>query len=58
MKTHRSERPISLTDDEVELLRAQWREQERMKVAAGDAWENWGLVFADQRGLPLDQYCL
>lgn len=58
VKTHRSERPISLMDEEVELLREQWRAQERLKAAAGEAWEDWGLVFADERGRPLDQYRL
>ncbi|MBO0704435.1 MAG: site-specific integrase, partial [Candidatus Dormibacteraeota bacterium] len=56
VKSHRSERPISLTDGEVELLKAQWRAQERERSVAGDAWEDWGLVFADPGGRPLDYY--
>ncbi|MGH7882898.1 MAG: tyrosine-type recombinase/integrase [Candidatus Dormibacteraceae bacterium] len=58
VKSHRSERPIELTDDEVRLLREQWRYQERQRAAAGKAWENWGLVFTDDAGRPIDYYRL
>ena len=35
VKSHRSERPISLTDGEVDLLKEQWRAQERERSVAG-----------------------
>jgi integrase len=57
VKSHRSERPISLVDEEVELLRRQRREQVAVRLKASE-WEDWGLVFTDERGRPLDQYRL
>jgi integrase len=57
VKSHRSERGISLVEEEVELLRRQRREQATVRLKA-ERWEDWGLVFTDDRGRPLDQYRL
>lgn len=58
VKTHRSERPISLVDEEIALLRDQCRQQAGLRLMAGEAWEDRDLVFTDNRGRPLDQYRL
>ncbi len=57
VKSHRSERPISLVDDEVALLRQQRRAQAAARLAAA-GWEDTGLVFTDGQGRPIDQYRL
>jgi integrase len=57
VKSHRSERPIALVDDEVVLLRQQRREQAAVRLAAAE-WGDNGLVFADGQGRPIDQYRL
>lgn len=58
VKSHRSERPIALVEDEMELLREQRRQQAAARLRTGEAWEDWGLVFTNERGRPLDQYQL
>ncbi|TMC10909.1 MAG: site-specific integrase, partial [Chloroflexi bacterium] len=57
VKSHRSERPIALVDDEVALLRQQRRAQAAVRLAAAD-WRDNGLVFTDGQGGPIDQYRL
>jgi integrase len=58
VKTHRSERPIALVDEEIELLREERRRQAAVRLRAGAAWDDNGLAFTDDRGRPLDQYRL
>ncbi len=58
VKSHRSERPIALVDEEIALLRDHRRRQAALRLQAGEAWEDHGLVFTDDRGRPLDQYRL
>ncbi len=57
VKSHRSERPIALVDDEVALLRQQRRVQAAVRLAAAE-WQDNGLVFTDGEGRPVDQYSL
>jgi len=57
VKSHRSERPIALVDDEVALLRQQRRAQAAARLAAAE-WEDSGLMFTDGNGRPIDQYRL
>ena len=58
VKSHRSERPISLVDEEIALLRDHRRQQAALQLRAGAVWEDRGLVFTNDRGRPLDQYRL
>jgi integrase len=57
VKSHRSERPIALVDDEMALLRQQRRAQSALRLAAKE-WQDSGLVFTDAHGRPIDQYRL
>jgi integrase len=57
VKSHRSERPISLVGDELALLRQQRRAQAAARLAAAE-WEDNGLVFTDGQGRPIDLYRL
>jgi len=58
VKSHRSERPISLVDEEIALLRDLRRHQAALRLQAGAAWQDGGLAFTDDYGRPLDQYRL
>jgi hypothetical protein len=49
VKSHRSERPIALVDDEVALLPQQRRAQAAVRLAAAE-WQDNGLVFTDGQG--------
>jgi len=50
VKSHRSEGPISLADEEIGFLRDHRRQQAALRLQAGTAWEDRGLVFTDDRG--------
>jgi integrase len=53
-KTARSRRQIPLSPVAVEALQAHGTRQKRAKLAAGPAYADGGLVFADEIGDPLD----
>lgn len=52
-KRHRSRRPIALSGDAVAVLRRHRAEQNRERLAAGAAWEDYDLVFATELGTPV-----
>jgi integrase len=52
-KTHRSERPVPLDPASVTVLRAWRKRQAEERLAAGEAWQDSGLVFTDGLGRPL-----
>jgi hypothetical protein len=59
VKSHRSERPIALVDDEVALLRQQRRAQAAKRLAAED-WQDDGLVLrsrTDRDGRSISTVC-
>lgn len=54
VKTHRSRRPISVPDALVAGIRAHRALQRRERLMAGDAWQDFDLVFTTTKGRPLD----
>jgi integrase len=52
-KTARSRRTVSLDSETVAMLKSHRARQLEERIAAGDAWEDAGLVFCDQLGAPL-----
>lgn len=52
-KTARSRRSLALGPSIVNALERQWLRQEEQRFAAGELWQNAGLVFADRIGRPL-----
>ena len=52
LKTARSMRTIALADETVQALFAHKEIVQRMREQAGDAWEEWGLVFPRVVGAP------
>jgi len=52
-KSHRSTRPVALSPDTVEILRVRRVSYLEERLAAGTAYEDSGLVFADALGRPL-----
>src|SRR6266496_886883 len=52
-KSHRSTRPVALSPDTVEILRGRRVSYLEERLAAGTAYEDNGLVFADALGRPL-----
>jgi site-specific recombinase XerD len=53
-KTRRSRRTLRLPAAAVEALTRHKMEQDRRKLAAGEAWPDHDLVFCSASGLPLD----
>lgn len=53
-KTRKSRRTIALPKRCVDALENQRRQQDRDKAAAGQRWQEHGLVFASRVGTPLD----
>jgi integrase len=52
-KTEKSRRTLALPRRCVDALREQEKQQERDQLAAGDLWQEHGLVFASRVGTPL-----
>ena len=53
-KTHRSRRPVAIPEELVTLL-LEWKPlQARLRLKAGPAWHDLGLIFTDDAGRPLD----
>ncbi|MFD3455433.1 tyrosine-type recombinase/integrase [Streptomyces sp. NPDC058691] len=52
-KSRAGRRTIGLPDPLIKLLRRHREEQERERIAAGDAWQGTGYVFAQPNGSPL-----
>jgi integrase len=52
-KTEKSRRTLALPRRCVDALREQQKQQERDQLAAGDLWQEHGLVFASRVGTPL-----
>jgi integrase len=52
-KSHRSTRPVALSPDTVEILRQRRVASLEERLAAGTAYEDKGLVFADALGRPI-----
>ncbi|MFI8186408.1 tyrosine-type recombinase/integrase [Actinacidiphila glaucinigra] len=52
-KSRAGRRTIGLPDPLIKLLRRHLEEQERERIAAGDAWQGTGYVFAQPDGSPL-----
>ncbi|MEU9843230.1 tyrosine-type recombinase/integrase [Actinomadura sp. NPDC048032] len=55
-KTRKSRRTLALPARCVEALRAHRRRQDAARKAAGNAWQEHGLVFASRVGTPLDSH--
>jgi integrase len=53
-KTERSRRSVPLSAPLVAMLRAHRADQEAERHAAGDQWQDHGLVFATELGTPVD----
>lgn len=53
-KTHRSRRSVALSPDAVEVLRRHRTRQVEERLAAGSAYTNRDLVFADPNGEPIN----
>ena len=53
-KTERSRRTLGLPQAAVQALRAWSASQARERLAAGDGWQDTGLVFTNHRGAALD----
>ncbi|SCK09206.1 Site-specific recombinase XerD [Streptomyces sp. WMMB 714] len=53
-KTRKSRRTLALPGRCVEALRVQWERQGWQRVAAGERWQEQGLVFTSEVGTPLD----
>ncbi|PWU46262.1 site-specific integrase [Micromonospora globispora] len=54
LKTRRSRRTLYLTPQLVELLRRHRARQAEERLAAGETWQDHGLVFPSEVGTPLD----
>jgi integrase len=54
LKTRRSRRTLSLTPEIIELLRRHRARQAGERLAAGEAWQDHGLIFPSEVGTPLD----
>ena len=54
LKTPRSRRTLFLTPQIVELLRRHRVRQAEDRIAVGEAWEDYGLIFPSKVGTPLD----
>ena len=52
-KTQHSRRTVWLSDLAVEALERHRGDQDAARRRASDAWQNYGLVFTNERGLPL-----
>ncbi|HUR06143.1 MAG TPA: tyrosine-type recombinase/integrase, partial [Nonomuraea sp.] len=55
-KTPKSRRTLALPQRAVDALKAQKTQQEADKKAAGERWQDHGLVFASAVGTPLDSH--
>ena len=53
-KTERSRRTLALPQSAVAALREQRKRQAGAKLAAGELWQDYGLVFTSSTGRPLD----
>lgn len=53
-KTHRSARPLPLSDLAVRALESQRLRQAKERLAAGEAWQDLGLVFANTIGTAME----
>jgi integrase len=53
-KTHRSARPIGLPQFVIDALKAHRRSQNRLRLIAGDAWQDLDLISCRPDGTPLD----
>ncbi|MEU7952962.1 tyrosine-type recombinase/integrase [Micromonospora chalcea] len=53
-KTHRSSRPLLLSALAVRALEAQRARQAKERLAAGELWSDFGLVFASTIGTPME----
>lgn len=53
-KTDRSRRSITLAPLAVDALRRHRIKQNEQRLAVGAAWQDWGLVFCNEIGAPLD----
>ena len=53
-KTEKSRRTLELPTQAAEALRAHHARQAKERLAAGQLWQDHGLVFASQAGTPLD----
>jgi integrase len=54
LKTPRSRRTLFLTPQIVELLRRHRVRQAEDRIAVGEAWQDYGLIFPSEVGTPLD----
>lgn len=52
-KTSKSRRMVSLPSEAVQALRAHKAQQDRERLAAGDGWADYGMVFTTTLGTPL-----
>jgi integrase len=53
-KTHRSARPVPVSAITVRAFRQQRTRQAKERLAAGEVWQDFGLVFASMIGTPLE----
>jgi integrase len=54
LKTRKSRRTLYLTAELIEILRRHRARQAEDRIAAGEAWQDHGLIFASEIGMPLD----
>jgi len=55
-KTKKSTSPVPIAPSFIPYLRAHKKEQDAMKEAAGDAWQDYNLVFCRPDGSPIDPH--
>jgi integrase len=55
-KTPKSRRTLALPVRCVVVLRKQWVQQAKDRLAAGESWQDHGLVFASSVGTPMDHH--
>jgi integrase len=54
LKTRKSKRTLTLTAEVLDLLRRHRVQQAEQRMAAGEEWQDHGLIFPSEVGTPLD----
>ena len=52
-KTKRGRRTVALGDRAIEVLRQQYEQQQVERLAAGESWQEFGLIFTTKNGTPI-----
>lgn len=54
-KTRHGRRSVALGETTIEVLRAHYERQQSERLAAGEHWEEYGLIFTTSNGTPIHQ---